>query len=46
MLDFKDHLLNRRFNQQTFQLDLSHLVDDEGNIKRFCFKFEIIILNI
>jgi hypothetical protein len=29
-------LLNRRFNQQTLQLDLSHLADDEGKkIKKF-----------
>jgi hypothetical protein len=26
---FKDHLINRRFNQQTFQLDLSNLADDD-----------------
>ncbi|CAF3251827.1 unnamed protein product [Rotaria socialis] len=26
---FKDYLLRRRFNQQTFQLDLSNLADDE-----------------
>ncbi|CAF3919959.1 unnamed protein product [Rotaria sp. Silwood2] len=26
---FKDYLLSRRFNQQTFQLDLSNLADDE-----------------
>jgi len=28
----QDHLINHRFDQQTFQLNLSNIADDEGNL--------------
>lgn len=27
---YKDYICNRRFNSQTFQLNLSNLADDDG----------------
>jgi hypothetical protein len=41
IIEFQDHLLNRRFNQQTLQLDLSNLADDEGKTSKFYLYFKM-----